>query len=278
MVLAALVVISLILITAGFGATDSGSAGGPFGALGAGASKIAKPVRDLVHWVGDTAHAKGQNQALKREAGDLRIQVAQLQTRLRNIPNEAKLQALVDRLKLTRNDPVAANVIGQSPTAWASTIGIDKGVSDGIEVGQAVVGAAGPGAGLVGFISAVHGSRSSVSLLPDQGRAVGARLDGKNPILTVQGAGAGTSSDLELLFVPSTTPIPLNSLVVTSGTTGDTDKYTSLAPRDLPIGRVTSVDKEGQDDQVAHLRPLVDLRTLETVEVLTTSVDGNRKP
>lgn len=277
-VLAVLVVVALILVTAGFGATGGGAAGGPLGALNEGASKIAKPVRDLVNWFGDTVHAKGENKDLRAEAAKLRTENARLGTALRRFPKVEQLQKLVDDLNLKRNDPVPANVIVQSPTAWASTIGIDRGSSDGIEVDQAVVGADGEGAGLVGFVSAVRGSTATVSLLPTQGLAVGARLDNKDPILTLQGAGAGTSTDLELQYIPSRRRGLVGKLVTTSGTAPDTPELPSNAPPGLPIGYVDRVDQAATDQQVAHVRPLVDLRTLESVQVLTRTVNRNLKP
>jgi rod shape-determining protein MreC len=281
LLLAALVVVCLVLITAGFGSTGGSSTGGPIGALGEGASKIAKPVRDLVRWVGDTADAKGENEDLRQEVADLRKQNLKLGSDLRKFPNARRLQALVDEYELRRNSPVPANVIGHSPTAWATTITIDRGANDGIEERQAVVGAAGEGAGLVGFVSAVSGGQATVSLLPSQDVAVGARLVTKDAatnrlILTVHGAGAGTVDDLELDFVPSTTDIEPGTLVATSGTVGDTTQFPSNAPPRLPIGKVTRVDNERTDEQVAHIKPLVDLRTLENVQVLTRVVNGNR--
>lgn len=278
--LAVLVVVCLVLITAGFGAANGGgAAGGPLGALGEGASRVAKPVRDLVHWVGDTIEAKGEVQDLRAEAAALRKKNVELESTIRKLPKEAQLQKLIEDRKLEVNDPVAADVIGHSLTAWATTITIDRGSNDGIEVDHAVVGASGEGAGLVGFVSDVKPRLSTVSLLPTQGLAIGARLEGKDPILTVQGAGAGTTSDLELLGVPSRIEIPRGALVSTSGTVpGADDEFISKSPPDLPIGRIQGpTTAAGTDEQVGHLKPLVDLKTLESVVVLTQIVNGNRR-
>lgn len=278
--LAVLVVVCLVLITAGFGAANGGgAAGGPLGALGEGASRIAKPARDLVNWVGDTVEAKGEVQDLRAEAGELRKKNAELESLLRKIPKEAQLQKLIEDRKLAANDPVAADVTGHSLTAWATTITIDRGSTDGIEVDHAVVGASGEGAGLVGFVSHVTARNATIALLPTQGLAIGARLEGKDPILTVQGAGAGTVSDLELLGVPSRIEIPRGALVSTSGTVpGADDEFISKAPPDLPIGRIQGeTTAAGTDEQVGHLKPLVDLKNLESVVVLTRIVNGNRR-
>ncbi|MDO9408431.1 rod shape-determining protein MreC [Patulibacter sp.] len=277
LILAALVVVSLVLITAGFGASG-GSSGGPVGALGEGASKIAKPVRDLVRWFGDTADAKGDVEDLRKEAARLRAENGDLKARESRIPQIRRLLEFDQdaALRISSMDPVTASVVGQSPTAWASTIRIDKGTSDGIEVDQPVVGPQGAGAGLVGFVTTARASSSVVTMLPTPGQSIGAKLDGRGTVLTVQGAGAGTSTDLELQYAPSSVSIRRGALVVTSGTNVDPNAPESKAPAGIPIGRITSVSKAGEDGQVGHLRPLVDLKALEVVQVLTKRVDGNR--
>lgn len=279
LVLAALVAVCLVLITAGFGASG-GSSGGPVGALGEGASKIAKPVRDLVRWFGDTVDAKGEVEALRKDAARLRAENGELRAQRSRLPGLAELLALDEdsRLRISQMSPVTASVVGQSPTAWASTIRIDKGATDGIAVDQPVVGADGAGAGLVGFVTSVSGSSAVVTMLPTPGQSIGAKLPRHNNVLTVQGAGAGTSTDLELHFTPSSINIAQGALVVTSGTVTDPDAPESKAPPGIPIGKITRVSKRGEDGQIGHLRPLVDLRSLEVVQVLTERVDGNRGP
>lgn len=279
MILAALVVVCLVLITAGFGASG-GSSGGPVGALGEGASKIAKPVRDLIRWFGDTAEAKGEVEDLRAEAARLRAENGELRTQRSRLPKIGRLLELDDdsSLRIRRMSPVTASVVGQSPTAWASTIRIDKGAADGIQEEQPVVGADGAGAGLVGFVTTVRASSAVVTLLPTPGQSIGAKLQGRGSLLTVRGAGAGTSTDLELDFTPSSVPIRNRALVVTAGTDPDPSAPESKAPPGIPIGRIYDVSKPGEDGQVGHLRPLVDLRALEVVQVLTERVDGNRGP
>jgi rod shape-determining protein MreC len=271
------VAVSLVLITAGFGASG-GSSGGPVGALGEGASKIAKPVRDLVRWFGDTIDAKGDVEDLRREAARLREQNGDLRARENRLPQIRRLLQFDQdaALRISSMEPVTASVVGQSPTAWASTIRIDKGTTDGIEVDQPVVGPQGAGAGLVGFVTTARASSSVVTMLPTPGQSIGAKLEGRGTVLTVQGAGAGTSTDLELQYAPSSVSIRRGALVVTSGTNVDPNAPESKAPPGIPIGRITRVSKAGEDGQIGHLRPLVDLRALELVQVLTKRVDGNR--
>src|SRR5271169_6291439 len=81
-VLALLVVLSLILLTAYFGeSADGGLHGVQRGFLTVvtpiqeGANKALKPVRDLFGWFGDTLSAKSQRNQLRREADSLRRQL-----------------------------------------------------------------------------------------------------------------------------------------------------------------------------------------------------------
>lgn len=277
--LAALVVVSLILLTAAFGSAGGGTSGGVAGPLVDGASTIAKPVRDLINWFGDTADATDENKKLRKENAELRRQTARLASAGAENDRLRKQLGLSNRLQLqSRYGAVGADVIAQSPTAWASTLRIDKGTGDGIEKNDPVVAADDDGGGLVGFVTAVQAGSAIVSLLPDQSVKVGARLQGGKDFGVLQGAGAGTMTDLELLFIPAATDIPDGTLVVTSGTAPNAGDLDSKSPPDLPIGRITRVAGRGGDDQVAHLRPLVDLRSLETVQVLTRSVAGTRSP
>ena len=78
-VLALLVVLSLILLTAYFGeAPDGGLHSVQRGFLTVvspiqdGANKALKPVRDLFSWFGDTLHAKSQRDELRKQVDKLR--------------------------------------------------------------------------------------------------------------------------------------------------------------------------------------------------------------
>jgi len=275
-----MVAASLLLLTVAFGVSGGGSTSGAAGPISDIASTVAKPVRDLVNWFDDTIAAKGEVQDRKKEANDLRAENARLRDRLRRFPKYQQLEALDERLGLDRNDPVDAAVIGTSPTTWAQTMRIDKGTRDGVTNGDPVVASDAQNAGFVGFVTRAFGSTAIVTLLPDQSIQVGARLEGRDPPGVIRGAGAGTVTDLELLYIQPDPqqPITRGKLVYTAGTVEGAGELTSLAPPGLPIGRVTTVEDLGSDDQVVHVRPLVDLQRVETVRVLTTAVNGNRAP
>ena len=53
-------------------------------------------------------------------------------------------------------------------------------------------------------------------------------------------------------------------------------RLTGIYPPDLPIGTVTSVQDAGTDDQKVNVRPLVNVRRVQFVQVLTKKVNGNK--
>ena len=269
---------ALLLLTVFFG---EGSGGGLHsvqrGALEVlapiqeGASRVLKPARDLVGWAGDTISAKGRLEDLEASNAALRRQaLAGSEARRQNEQYE-KLLALDRRLGLAAAAPVSARVIAQSPTAWFSTITIDQGSSRGIAVGSPVV----TGDGLVGQVTTVTGGASVVTLITDSAVAVPSRVSATGAPGVVQ-PGAGGPGDLRLKYVARRFRVEPDAAVVTSGTTSQSDRLQSRYPPGIPVGYVTRVEDPGTDNQKVFLRPYADLQRLETVQVLTRPINGNR--
>ncbi len=270
-VLGLLVAGSLALLTAYFGE----SAGGGLHAvqrgvlevvspIQEGASRALKPFRDLFGWVGDTLDAKGEVERLEAQLKQERAQaIAYRQAARENLLLRKQLE--LDRnLQLTEMGPVTARVIGQSPTVWYTTIGIDKGSSSGIEVNQPVV----TGDGLIGKVTTVSSHAAVITLITDHSVAVSARIN-ENQVRGVVQTAVGNPRDLVLKFTQGEDPVRRGQTVVTAGTTSQTARLSSLFPPGIPIGRVTRIDEAGTDSQEVHLRAFADLRRLEFVQVLT---------
>src|SRR3954467_447913 len=124
-VLAALVALSLALLTAYFGE----SAGGGLHAvqrgvmdglapIQEGANRALKPFRDLFGWVGDTVDAKSERDALRTERDRLRRQVAGLQLAQRDFTELRAWRQSAGALGLDRYQPVDARVYERSPSSW----------------------------------------------------------------------------------------------------------------------------------------------------------------
>jgi rod shape-determining protein MreC len=268
-VLLALVGCCLILLTAYFGE----SSGGPLKSIQTGAMEVVapvqeganralKPFRDLFGWFGDTLDAKDQRDKLEAERDKLRADVAQLQSAA---AENDELRDMVDYARgsgLDAFQPVTAQVYSRSNSSWYSTIEINKGSSDGIEVNQPVIN----GKGLVGKIKRVSDGNAVVMLLSDADFGVSARaaVSGQpGSILPV----AGSPGDLLFELVPEAKKVRSGDSIVTAGTISD--ELPSPFPEGILIGKVTRIDGEGELDRTIHVAPYADLRDLDFVRVLT---------
>lgn len=269
--LAAFVALSIAILTAYFGESSGGvfhtlqrGAQEAFAPIETGATQALKPARDFFGWAGDTIDAKDENEALEKEVRQLRADLAEAQTAVRD---SGQLEAIAE---LHREDyfpqatePVVARVIAKSPTVWHSSVKIDKGTSDGVRVNQPVIAAG----GLAGKITSVTGGTAEVRLITDGQSGVSAQVfpQGVSGVLRPE---VGNPDDLLLENVESGRRVTENTLVITSGFTSS--RVESLFPRGIPIGRVSRVDlDELETYQTVHVKPFADLRRIDIVEVLT---------
>jgi rod shape-determining protein MreC len=270
-VLGLLVASSLILLTAYFGESAGGGLHSVqrgvldvISPIQEGASKALKPVRDLFGWTGDTLDAKGQLKDLRKENDALRQQSVTLHAQLRDDQQLRAQLKLNDTQGLADNRPVAARVIGEDPSLWFDQITIDKGSSAGVRINQPVV----TGQGLIGKVTFVWGAGAIVTLITNHDMQVGATVSGTG-VKGLVGVDDGHPTELVLKSLSSQDVVKPGETVVTSGTLSRVGRFPSPYPRNIPIGRVTSVEDPGQDDQQAHIRPFANLRRLDLVEVLT---------
>ncbi len=271
-VLIGLVLLGFVLLTVTFG-KGSGSVGGPlgsiFGPVQDGAGRALKPARDLVNWFDETIAARGERDRLTADLAESRKQAVagqvalQENTQLRDMANLQKQAGIADGFK-----PVTASVITRSPTVWYSSVGIDRGSSDGIALNDPVVS----GDGLVGHISSVSRGEAVVTLITDSTSAVSAKVVPGGAQGVVR-ATVGAPDKLVLEFLDQTKNIAKGQSVVTSGWRGE--GLSSLYPRNIPIGEVdfAPID-EREAIQSVDLAPYPDMRNLDLLQVLAGGSRG----
>ncbi len=270
-VLALLVALSLFLLTAYFGESSGGGLHAvQRGALEVlapiqeGANKALKPFRDLFGWFGDTLDAQDERDRLKRERDSLRGEVAQLQSRTRELEQLKGIQEMNTTGGLAQYDPIQARVYQRSPSTWYQTVIINKGTSDGVTVDDPVVN----GQGLVGKVKSVSDGNAVVMLLTDQDFGVSAlapRRGEPGSITPIPGAGGDLLFDL----VDNAEEIRKGDLIVTAGTSSV--RLPSVYPRSILIGTVKRIDDgDGELDRRIHVAPAADLLRLDIVQVLTS--------
>jgi rod shape-determining protein MreC len=269
-VLALLVVLSLILLTAYFGEAAGGrlhSVQRGFltvvSPIQDGANKVLKPVRDAFGWVGDTLHAKSQRNQLVKQVDKLRRELIANQAEKHSYHDLLVLYHLDNRLSVKDYRPVTATVVAKSPNIWYSTVTIDKGESAGVRVNDPVIN----GEGLVGKVTQAASDGAQVSLITDSSVGVSARIASSSATGVVQ-PKVGDPNDLLLQYLPANASANPGEYIVTSGTVLPPDN--SLYPPGIPIGQVTSVNEESAYKSV-NVHPLVDLHNLDVVQVLTAA-------
>jgi rod shape-determining protein MreC len=267
-VLALLVVLSLILLTAYFGEAPGGGLHSVqrgfltvISPVQNGANKALKPVRDLFGWFGDTLHAKGQRDQLRKQLDRTRAQLISNQADERSYHELLNLFHLDGQISAGDYRPVTATVVAQSPNIWHSTVTIDRGTSTGVHVNDPVIN----GEGLVGKVTQAASDGAQVSLITDGSVGVTAKINATGATGIVQ-PKVGAPSDLLLQYLPANATVNPGDYVVTSGTVSS--RGDSLFPGGIPIGQVTSVDNESPYKSV-NLHPVANLHTLDVVQVLT---------
>jgi rod shape-determining protein MreC len=266
-VLALLVALSLILLTAYFGEASSGglhSLQNGFltvvSPIQDGANKALKPVRDTFGWFGSTLKAKSQNKQLRRQLAAVRKQLTGYQFDQRSYQELLRLVHLDQTLSIADYRPVNANVVAQSPNVWYLTIGIDAGSSAGVRVNDPVI----DDEGLIGKVTRVVSDGAVVSLITDSEVEVSARVSATGTLGMLQ-PQVGEPGHLLMRFI-SGARVTRGDYVVTSGTVVSGGE--SLFPRGIPIGTVTS-ESERSAYRTVNVSPLADLRNLSTVQVLS---------
>jgi rod shape-determining protein MreC len=269
LVAAALVVVSLVLLTVYLRESDDGALHGaqrlgqaalhPFQVAG---ERIARPFQDAYSWGSDLVGAKEERDRLEAQVQALQQQVVQLQAANEENTRLRELLGYVDGTSFPADyEPITTRVLAQPANAYDQDIVVAAGRADGIVRDAPVV----TEDGLVGIVTSVSGDAARVTLLTDQSVAVSAYDVTTNAAGVVRKASAG--SELVLDRVPKDLVVTEGDIVATAGwRSGDLE---SLYPRGLPIGRVTSVGLQDIDlYQRIQVTPFVNFDSLSEVVVL----------
>jgi rod shape-determining protein MreC len=198
---------------------------------------------------------------LENENRQLRREKALLSDQL-NRYREGYLEGIRLQKLLTLRDgfpyrTVAARVIDSDRTSLFKTLLINKGTSDGLRVGLAVLS----DHGVVGRIIETSWHASRVLLMIDENSNVDALIQRSRAQGILQGAGAMGSN---LKYISRTEEVLLGDVVLSSGLAG-------VFPKGLLLGSVTGVSRrEGGLFQKIDVAPAVDFGKLEEVMAVIT--------
>jgi rod shape-determining protein MreC len=253
-----LILTSLTLLTLdfrGFSPLDSARSAvlDAFEPVGDFASDTFEPVGDAWNGAFDFDRVEKENEQLRQRVDELEGRITSGEVA------KQSLQQLLEQVDIPfvgDLPTVGARVVSGAIANFDTTIEIDKGESNGVRRGMAVV----TGRGLVGRVVNTSSDRAVVELLSGGNISVAFSVVGTNVLGVARGTGDGTrlsaTVDVDRLVLPG-------QILVTSGTQGST------YPQGLPIGTVTEVRSDQSAlEQNLTVQMLADLSDLTFVSIV----------
>ena len=269
-VVGALVVLSLVLVTVSFRESGNGTVGSVQSAAASvlqpfetAAGRVARPFRDAYAWFDSLFQARSDAKRLRADNLELRQEVIQNDAAANELRQLKQLLAYKEGPAFPRDyDGLAASVINRPSSAFAQSVVVSVGSCDGVEKDAPVVTAE----GLVGLVTRTACHASRVTLLTDESSAVSA-LDVKTDAAGVVRHAGSSGATLMLSFVPKEDRVGRGDTVVTAG--WRTKTLSSLYPKGIAIGRVTSVNQSDTDlYKQVQVEPFADFTSIDAVLVL----------
>jgi rod shape-determining protein MreC len=205
----------------------------------------------------DLASAAKENDALKKSLfREVEKNNKCIETDLAN----QRLRSFFDFKKDTTNRVIASEVIGRDPSPWFKTVIVDKGESDAVEKGLAVVVAG----GVVGQVMSASSNYAKVLLITDRNSSVDALIQGTRARGIIKGSSADKCS---FQYVLRKNPVKVGDVVITSGLGG-------VYPKGIRLGNVSGVVRRNAGMfQEVEVTPYVDFEKLEEVMIVMKSPD-----
>lgn len=265
LLLAAFLVLSIGVITLDFQTEGEGpldkardAAGAVVAPIQRGVSVVVRPVRNFFSSIGDLSSLRDENEELRDEVGELRVQTERAEA------IEDDLAAAREALDLDepwfRMDYVAVELIANQAANYKWSITISKGSDDGIEKNMAVID---PSAGgLVGkTVGPINDNTATVLLLVDANAAAKAKIERVQDTGVVTGNGEGEPLSMDL--VQPDAKVDVGDTVTTATYDG------GVFPPNIPIGEVSNVTaSETSLTQSIEIEPVVDFDSLDILQVL----------
>ena len=239
-----------------------------------------RPIQGAIDGLGrdlnSIAAAIGEIDRLRLENEALRVENERIRTESRQAEELRRENELLTGLLQLRNgfeyETVAASVIARESSEVQRRIVLDRGTSDGIEIGDVVIAA---GGALVGRIVEAGSTSATVQLISDSASTVIGQLLGSAATGEVIGQLPGS---LLMENIDSAVSVGLGEEVVTAGIElagGIRSPY----PKGLVIGQVIDVRRDANEIvQTAFLEPAAALDRLEYVLVILDYQGGLPSP
>lgn len=195
---------------------------------------LQKAVLLPVEGAGEAGNYFSNLASLRRENAELRErQLAQANLLLRQAHLDGENRRLRALLEMEEHLDVpahAADVLYTARDPFARRIFINRGLTHGVETGQAVI----DNLGVIGQVTRVFPLTSEITLLTDKNQAIPVQVARNGLRAVLAGAGSGA---MELKFLPANADVQPGDTLVTSGLDG-------IYIAGLPVASVTSIDRD----------------------------------
>jgi rod shape-determining protein MreC len=190
-------------------------------------------------------------ESLHEENEELKAQALILERKVQKMASltaeNIRLRELLGGSELLDEKVLVTEVIGIDPDPFIHELVINKGIGDGVYVGQPLL----DGSGVMGQVISVSRFTSRVMLVTDARHAIPVEVARNGE--RVVAAGIGQLDSLELLHIPDTADILVGDTLVTSGLG---DRF----PAGYPVAEVIQVHHDtGEQFASVLVRPLAKL-------------------
>ncbi len=186
-------------------------------------------------WIGDTTASRND---LELENNRLNVERLLTRARLQRYAaleaENARLRAMLEARDRVREQVRVAEILSVSGNPFRHVIVVDKGTSDGVFDGQAIVDAN----GVVGQVIEAGVASSQCLLISDPGHDLPVEVN-RSGLRTIA-RGTGDFNNLDLPFLPNNADIEPGDLLVTSGLGG-------AFPAGYPVAIVETVTRIPQE-------------------------------
>jgi len=200
--------------------------------------------------------------ALVRDNAQLKRQTAQLEIRNQLLQEQLQQAGRAEALLAFRSEipsrSLPARLLGSAPGVQSGVFIIDRGSSDGVKRGMAVV----TGNGIVGQIVAAYPTASLMMLASSQGFAAGVISQKHKTHGLIKGDGGACRVE----GIRNEQPLDKDEWFYTSG-------EDRIFPRGLRVGQALSI-KDGQEGKEIEVRPVALIADFSEVLILLDAVHG----
>ncbi len=251
-----------VLIAAAVFFKAAGSAHGIKGTIQNGAAMVTAPVSRAIQGIQDGfrgifrfKQVVAENQALKQEVQELRLEQSELELTRNEKQELEELRRVFQCESIADRSAVAADVTALDHTGNSGVMIIDKGSENGVQAGCCVVS----GDGLVGRVVQVSEDSAKVACLLAEKNKVSFQVKGKKKktgVVESDGKGGLTGYVLEAKGT-----VKKGDELVTSGI--------GTYPEALKIGQVAKAEKKNETQMLTiQVSPAVSFSSLKKVAVL----------